>query len=691
MLNNLSIKSRMIFVIGFLSALLVGIGIMGLTSLNSTNAALKTVYEDRVVALGDLERISALINRNQILVAESVSGQLSEFPEEVALVDKRVVEMKDTVKQIDALWKAYLAAKLTPEEIKLAKEFDATRKQYGSTGLMPAIAALSAHDFQQAGEILQGAMKETYPPVRGNAEALIKLQLTVAKGEFEAAQSRFIWVRNISTAVIVFGVLFAAVIGFWLIRAITMPLNEAVRRLSQLCRQRIFQPETRGRPAIQVLGALESAGLDFDALWVMGMNDDLWPPPPRPNPFLPAELLRAAGAAHASAEVELDFAQRVHARLALAAPAVVFSYAQADGNRLLRPSPLIAGMARAAAAPVAVATLARQLAAESPAALDQVADATAPPVAEGAKVSGGSWLVRAQAICPAWAYYQYRLGGEAMDEPVEGLDPAARGTLVHEALEAFWNAVRTSTALAALAEAGRRQAVAEAVAAALRNFEQDRHITLPARFRELEAARLQKLLDVWLAVEEKRGLPFEVIACEQAAEVEIEEIKVKMIVDRIDRLVDGRQIIIDYKTGAAIDTRNWAEQRISEPQLPIYAALVNDEVAAVVFAKVLLDKPGFAGVADARDILPGVQGIGDDKQKVFDPAEFPDWIAVVTHWRERLHAVAGEVKAGQAAVAFADEKDLQYCEVLPLLRLPERRRLLAESFERDAAASRINP
>ena len=149
-----------------------------------------------------------------------------------------------------------------------------------------------------------------------------------------------------------------------------LSLNEAVRRLSQLCRQRIFQPETRGRPAIQVLGVLESAGLGFDALWVMGMNDDLWPPPPRPNPLLPAELLRAAGAAHASAEVELDFAQRVHARLALAAPEVMFSYAQADGNRVLRPSPLIAGIARAAAAPAAVATLARQLAGEASAALD---------------------------------------------------------------------------------------------------------------------------------------------------------------------------------------------------------------------------------------------------------------------------------------------------------------------------------
>jgi len=455
---------------------------------------------------------------------------------------------------------------------------------------------------------------------------------------------------------------------------------DATRRLTQLCRQRLFQPETRGRPVIQVLGVLESAGLGFDALWVMGMNDDLWPPPPRPNPLLPVELLRAAGATHASAEIELDFARRVHERLTLSAPEVHFSYALADGNRVLRPSPLVANIAHADLALAAPATLARQLAGDAETAIELLADALAPAVAEGEKVAGGSWLLRAQAICPAWAYFQYRLGGEAMDEAVEGLDPAARGTLVHEALEALWTALRTSTALAALDPAGRRQCIAEASAGALDNFERDRRITLPARFRQLEAARLSRLLDLWLEVETRRGQAFEVIACEQEAEVEIEEIRVKMIVDRIDRLDDGRQIIIDYKTGAAIDIKNWAESRITEPQLPIYAALVNDEVAAVVFAKVLLDKPGFAGVADEKDILPGIHGIGDDKQKIFDPAEFPDWIAVVTHWRERLHAVAKEVKQGQAGVVFADESALQYCEVLPLLRLPERRRLLAKAL-----------
>ena len=455
-----------------------------------------------------------------------------------------------------------------------------------------------------------------------------------------------------------------------------LPQGAALSRLRDLCRQRVFQPETRGQPAIQVLGVLESAGLQFDALWVMGMNDDRWPPPPRPNPLLPAELQRAAGSAHACAEVELDFARRVHARLLRAAPQVEFSWACAEGNRVLRPSPLLAGLP-AAVDPVGwVETPASRLATGN--ACVHIDDAQAPPVGDGEKVSGGSWLLRAQAICPAWAFYRFRLGAEALDAPVEGLDPAARGTLVHGALEVFWRSVGDAERLAALAGAGLAQAIADAVSQALAVFEEETRTRLPARFRALEGARLCRLLERWLAVEADRPQPFAVIACEQPAEVEIEGIRVKMVVDRIDRLADGRQVIIDYKTGASIDIRNWAAARITEPQLPIYAALVNDEVAAVVFAKVLIDKPAFAGVAESREILPGVQGLGEERQKIFPPGEFPDWVAVITHWRERLHAVAREVKDGFAAVSFSDEAELKYCDVLPLLRLPERRRLLRE-------------
>ena len=148
--------------------------------------------------------------------------------------------------------------------------------------------------------------------------------------------------------------------------------TEAVRRLNQICRQRIFQPETRGNPNIQILGVLESAGLSFDALWVMGMNDDTWPPAPRPNPLLPATVQREAGSARSSAEVEFDFARRVHSRLLHAAPEITFSYALADGNKIRRPSPLLEGMAQIVSHYAYPQTLANQLASANSGACEAV-------------------------------------------------------------------------------------------------------------------------------------------------------------------------------------------------------------------------------------------------------------------------------------------------------------------------------
>lgn len=447
--------------------------------------------------------------------------------------------------------------------------------------------------------------------------------------------------------------------------------GEALRRLAALCREQVFQPETRGKPSIEVLGILESTGLTFDALWVAGMNDDRWPPNPRPNPLLPAEIQRRAGSPHASAEVELAFAAAVHRRLIGAAPAITFSWRRQDGARLLRPSPLLAGIPEGAAQPPRATPPW-----PSPARLESLADARAPAVAPGEKVPGGTGLLKAQAICPAWAFYQYRLGARSLRPAVEGLDAMERGTLVHGALEHFWRGVADRAALLALDAEALAAAVAAAVTAALADFEDSSHRELPPRFRQLEAQRLERLLRTWLAVEARRQ-DFAVLACEQDMLLDIEGIQVRTVIDRIDRLADGGLAVIDYKTGHRIDTRNWAEERITEPQLPLYAALAvplagGEPVAAVAFARVSLDEAGFAGVGERKDLLPGITGLDDPKRKAFPAADFPDWPAVLRHWQERLRAVAAEVGAGEASVRFADPKALLYCEVLPLLRLAER-------------------
>ncbi len=228
MLNNMTIKSRLIFVIGFLSLLLLGVGVMGIAGMSSTKQHLRTVYEEQVVRLGKLDEVISMVTANQVRLAESVTGQLVAFPESPDVLDKRMKEIRSVIEQIDQKWKVYVASIKDPEEAKLAKAFDEKRRSYGREGVIPTIAAIGAQDYQQAGEVLQGPMRETYLPMRKALQDLMNHEHQRAKDEYLSAADAFASIRNVTIIAILVGLALAAFIGTLLIRSVTRPLNQAV-------------------------------------------------------------------------------------------------------------------------------------------------------------------------------------------------------------------------------------------------------------------------------------------------------------------------------------------------------------------------------------------------------------------------------------------------------------------------------
>jgi exodeoxyribonuclease-5 len=255
-----------------------------------------------------------------------------------------------------------------------------------------------------------------------------------------------------------------------------------------------------------------------------------------------------------------------------------------------------------------------------------------------------------------------------------------RGNLVHAVLAKYWQGHDAAYLQDSIPETLRAEllGISQAV---LEAFNTERDHAFSETFLSLEAERLSKLVYAWqIEVEMLRPQGFEVQACEEEHNIEIEGIGIKLIIDRIDTLDDGRLLVIDYKTGRQLDYKNWAQPNITEPQLPIYAAFIlqaqdgdTSEIGAVCYAKVSSADHEIIGIAATDELVQGVV-VFDDKRgrKIFDETSFSDWQSIITHWKSTITATAISLKSGDAAVRFEDEKQLAFCDITPLLRLPER-------------------
>jgi ATP-dependent helicase/nuclease subunit B len=433
-----------------------------------------------------------------------------------------------------------------------------------------------------------------------------------------------------------------------------VPASGALHQLQVLAQGRVFQPQTPP-VRIQVLGALEAQGQVFDALWVLGLDDERWPPGGRPNPFIPFALQRQHGMPHASTAHELAWAERMTTRWRAAASEVVFSWAAMDGERPLAPSPLIREEAAAAVVLTAEGLNPAWSDQRAVVRIETRADAYAPAPRPEAAVPGGARLLGDQARCPFRAFATHRLGARALEQPGHGLSPIDRGELVHRSLETIWRQLRTQAELLALSDDAQAQQVGVAVDAELEWLQRIAPQRLGDGLRRLEAERLRTLLHGWLQLERERP-PFTVELIEgsavdapEAAQgdaqlVRFGELLLRLRPDRVDRLEDGAQLVIDYKTGARRPLP-WHDGRPEEPQLLIYA-LTRADTRAVAYGRLVQGQLGLDGIADDAERVPGIMGY----TQISETREASSWDGLMGRWRGELETVADEVRRGLASV-----------------------------------------
>jgi probable DNA repair protein len=445
----------------------------------------------------------------------------------------------------------------------------------------------------------------------------------------------------------------------------------AINQLKQICREKIFQPSTAAAP-IQVLGLYEVSGLRFDHLWVLGLNNDNWPPSARPNPFIPGKLQRAAQIPNSSPQRELEVARTITKRLLETAPDCVFSYpGQVDGENML-PSPLLSTADVKSEENLPAwqdddwrITVAK---ADHP----QLDPLLMPGELTHGTARGGSSILKHQALCPFRAFASNRLGADGLETPADGISPMLHGSLVHSVLEHFWIETKTQAALLLLDEESLSKRVRKYVGIVTT---EERGLKQRPAFRGVEADRVHRHVMDYLALDKDRDT-FEVVGFEKEILPEIEGQTIRLIIDRVDRLPSGEEIIIDYKTGKE-EPKKWFGDRPENPQLPLYAISAEKTPAAVAFGIIRDDGCLYKGVVQQGGLLPDLPPKASKANQYLIDAGY-EMPKTIETWRQVLHRLMADFLAGKAAVdPKTDHKtgqrtcDKSYCELQSLCRVGE--------------------
>ncbi|MGD0444228.1 MAG: PD-(D/E)XK nuclease family protein [Edaphobacter sp.] len=413
---------------------------------------------------------------------------------------------------------------------------------------------------------------------------------------------------------------------------------QAVESAERIARQTTFAPESHGAP-VQVMGPLEAAGGTFDAVWFLRAGELSWPMETRSNGLLPWALQRDLEMPGTDVARDSEDARRMTARIADCAATVVFSYAQEKDDVRQRCSSALSGLGLEE---IGVRELAGDRVEREVVAIEEIEDVARVQRLPDGAIHGGARILELQAACGFRAFAEARLRATELEQIEPGMDARESGTVVHDVLKYFWDAVKTQDELRAMPAEERDELLGWCINEALKRTERASETAWDAAYVEVQRGRLRRLVSWWLELEMDRRIPFEVRLSEKEFKnVQVGPLHLNVRMDRIDE-VDGGEMLIDYKTGAA-SPNDWLTERPDAPQLPLYAVLSDAErLKGVAFGLVRAGEGrGLKGYAVREGLLPG---------KLAKMKEAASFEGQVERWREILAALAEEFYVGDARV-----------------------------------------
>ena len=234
--RRISLRARLVAVMVFMAAMIVGGAVVGVVGISVTNGELKNAYEEHLRPSLAVARMVERLgdNRSQVMLGlqHNPAGALAKMHDHP--VDVHVETTLKNRETVESLRSEYVKHIKDAQERKLADAFFEARDAYSREGVNPARDALKAGDYEKAAVLLLTKINPLHKEIVVRGEALQQHLAESGETEFKASQERYALIRSFAIGGTIVSLLLVAVAGSFLIRAIIDPLRRAIRHFDRI-------------------------------------------------------------------------------------------------------------------------------------------------------------------------------------------------------------------------------------------------------------------------------------------------------------------------------------------------------------------------------------------------------------------------------------------------------------------------
>ncbi|MCW7495361.1 methyl-accepting chemotaxis protein [Leptospira levettii] len=219
-IQNLKIRAKLLLAFMITILLMIVVASASFYSANQILASLHTVFEDRVVPISQIKEVSDAYLIGIVDAANKVRAKKMS-------VEEALESIRESEAKADEVWKVYLGTYLVPEEKAIIDEME---KEFPplKAGVKRLRILLETRNEAEIEKFVSVDMYPIFEPLTHHLDDLIRVQLMVAKEEYQKSEAHFQQSLVIVTVVVIVSFVLVFLIAFLFSDAIARPMKKIV-------------------------------------------------------------------------------------------------------------------------------------------------------------------------------------------------------------------------------------------------------------------------------------------------------------------------------------------------------------------------------------------------------------------------------------------------------------------------------